>query len=107
MEKISTHVLDTASGKPAAGVRIRLFHDDSPVADFVTNEDGRCDSPLVTNPTPGRYQIIFSIGQYFRAKGVDSPFLDEVPIHFIVAENQSYHIPLLCSPWSYSTYRGS
>lgn len=107
MEKITTHVLDTASGKPAAGVRIRLFHGDIPVADFTTNQDGRCDSPLATDPVAGRYQLIFSIGEYFRANGVDSPFLDEVPIQFTVSADQSYHIPLLCSPWSYSTYRGS
>lgn len=107
MEKITTHVLDTASGKPAVGVRIRLFHDDSPLADFTTNHDGRCDSPLITNPAAGRYQLVFSVGEYFRAQGVDSPFLDEVPIHFTVSPDQSYHIPLLCSPWSYSTYRGS
>jgi 5-hydroxyisourate hydrolase len=107
MEKITTHVLDTASGIPAAGVRIRLLKDGVVLADSRTNADGRCDGPLVSNPEAGAYQLVFSIGAYFRKRGIESPFLDEVPIHFCTTAGQSYHIPLLVSPWSYSTYRGS
>lgn len=107
MGKISTHVLDTVAGIPAAAVRIRLFKDGRELADVLTNPDGRCDAPLIENPEPGSYELRFAIGDYFRARGVASPFLDEVPIHFNVVAGESYHVPLLVSPWSYSTYRGS
>lgn len=107
MEKITTHVLDTSSGIPAAAVRVRLLQGDHLITDTLTNADGRCATPLITSPDPGPYQLLFSIGAYFRSQGIESPFLDEVPIHFTIAAGQSYHVPLLCSPWSYSTYRGS
>ncbi len=107
MEKITTHVLDTSAGRPAAGVRIRLVKDGGVIVETLTNPDGRCDQPLLRNPEPGLYRLIFSVGQYFHARGVDSPFLDEIPIDFHTSAGQSYHIPLLVSPWSYSTYRGS
>lgn len=107
MGKISTHVLDTVAGIPAAAVRIRLFREGEELANVVTNSDGRCDAPLIENPPSGSYELRFAIGAYFRARHVDSPFLDEVPIHFNVVEGESYHVPLLVSPWAYSTYRGS
>lgn len=107
MAEISTHVLDTRSGKPAEGVRVRLLMDGNPVAERTTNADGRCDGPLVENPAPGTYEIVFGVGDYFRSCGIDSPFLDEVPVRFTIAPGESYHIPLLVTPWSYSTYRGS
>jgi 5-hydroxyisourate hydrolase len=107
MGKITTHVLDTASGNPAAGVRIRLMQQGKVLADTLTNADGRCDSPLLTDASPGTYQLIFSIGDYFRARGTPSSFLDEIPIHFIIEPGRNYHVPLACSPYAYSTYRGS
>lgn len=108
MEKVSTHVLDTAHGKPAAGVRIQLIAETGELLiDTVTNSDGRCDQPLITDPPAGNYKLLFSIGDYFRGLSVDSPFLEVVQIDFKTEANQSYHIPLLCSPFSYSTYRGS
>ena len=107
MGKLTTHVLDTASGNPAQGVRIRLHHDGELLADTVTNSDGRCDAPLVADARPGEYQLLFSIGDYFRAHGVTSPFLNEIPVHFTVEAGRNYHVPLACSPYAYSTYRGS
>jgi 5-hydroxyisourate hydrolase len=107
MGKLTTDVLDTASGTPAAKVRVRLFHQGSMLTDTVTNADGRCDSPLLTAAAPGPYQLVFSIGDYFRSHGTPSPFLDEVPIHFIIEAGRDYHVPLACSPYAYSTYRGS
>jgi len=107
MGKITTHVLDTATGTPAAGVRIRLLHHHHVLADTLTNADGRCDAPLLTDAQPGPYQLIFSIGSYFRAHGTPSTFLDEVPIHFTLEPGRDYHVPLVCSPYAYSTYRGS
>lgn len=107
MAKISTHVLDLSAGVPAAGVSVRLFHEGRLIREALTNSDGRCDGPLVENPASGAYQLVFAVGDYFRGRSVASPFLDEVPVHFKVADGQSYHVPLLVSPWSYSTYRGS
>ena len=107
MGKLTTHVLDTASGNPAAGVRVRLYQGDRLLADTVTNTDGRCDSPLLEDAAPGNYQLVFSMGDYFRASGTASPFLDEIPIHFTVESGRNYHVPLACSPFAYSTYRGS
>ena len=107
MGKLTTHVLDTASGNPAQGVRIRLHRDGELLADILTNADGRCDSPLLTDALPGDYQLLFSIGDYFCAQGISSHFLNEIPVHFTVEAGRNYHIPLACSPYSYSTYRGS
>ncbi len=107
MGKLTTHVLDTASGNPADGVRIRLYRDADLLADVLTNSDGRCDSPLATDAIPGEYRLIFSMGDYFRLAGHHSSFLDEIPIHFIVEAGRNYHVPLACSPYAYSTYRGS
>src|SRR5688572_9852965 len=107
MGKLTTHVLDTASGNPAAGVRIRLFQDGELLSDQRSNADGRCNEPLLKDAAPGNYRLLFSIGDYFRAMGVASPFLNEIPIDFTVEPGRNYHVPLACSPYSYSTYRGS
>lgn len=117
MGRLSTHVLDTVNGVPAKGVRITLHRLEaggrSLVKETVTNADGRTDEPLMIGEgfRTGRYEITFHVGAYFGARGVkaaDPPFLDEVPIRFAIAEGDGhYHVPLLCSPWAYSTYRGS
>lgn len=107
MGKLTTHVLDTASGNPARGVRVRLFRASELLADTHTNADGRSDSPLLENAEAGAYQLLFAMGDYFRNRGVPSPFLDEIPIQFVVEAGRDYHVPLACSPFAYSTYRGS
>ena len=108
---ISTHVLDTARGQPAAGVIVTLYALDgsqrTKVATAVTNTDGRTDAPLGTALDAGLYELVFSLGAYFERNGT-AAFYDEVPIRFRAAEGGGrYHVPLLISPWSYSTYRGS
>ena len=109
MGRLTTHVLDTAGGRPAAGVRYELFALDGArrrVAEGRTNADGRGDAPLLEGAglVAGRYELVFHIGAYFG----QAPFLDEVPVRFAVADaDQHYHVPLLVSPWSYTTYRGS
>ena len=114
--KLSTHVLDTASGKPAGGLRIELHRIDHgekiALADMNTNSDGRTDMPLLNTETikVGRYRILFHVGDYFAARGVADAkkFLDVVPVLFHIDDaSAGYHVPLLVSPWSYSTYRGS
>lgn len=115
--RLTTHVLDTARGKPGAGIRIELFAlgDGVPrlIASATTNADGRTDAPLLAGDTmkAGRYEIVFHIGAYFRGVGAaitDPPFLDTVPVRFAIADAAAhYHMPLLASPWSYTTYRGS
>lgn len=107
MGKLTTHILDTASGNPAQHVRIRLFHQGNLLADTFSNADGRCDAPLMSDAEPGTYELVFSIGDYFREQGVPSPFLDEIPIRFTMEADRNYHVPLACSPFAYSTYRGS
>lgn len=118
MGRLTTHVLDTASGRPAAGVRLTLrafgpADEGRLVADAITNADGRTDAPLLAGEAfqPGRYELVFHVGDYFAAAGValgDPPFLDQVPIRFGIADRDGhYHVPLLVSPWSYGTYRGS
>ncbi len=114
MGKLTTHVLDTARGKPGAGISVKLFsleNDRHLVATSVTNDDGRTDQPLLEGDTyrSGSYELEFAIGPYFAGAKLadDPPFLDEVVIRFSVADDQHYHVPLLVSPWSYSTYRGS
>lgn len=118
MGRLSTHVLDTVHGRPAPGVVIaldRLTPDGGRerIAQTMTNLDGRTDAPLLAGAAlvAGTYEISFSIGAYFRGLGMapaDPTFLDIVPIRFGVADPQGhYHIPLLATPWSYSTYRGS
>ena len=115
--RLSTHVLDTARGKPAAGVRITLYKvsGDShrKIAEAVTNQDGRTDAPLLVAETmaEGVYELVFAAGDYLRARGQAGEgtlFLDEIPIRFGIPDpTQHYHVPLLISPFAYSTYRGS
>src|SRR5271169_1628658 len=116
MGRLSTHVLDTASGIPAAGMRIDLQRGAAAAAvmlkSLVANTDGRVDGPLLEGPelSPGTYQLVFHVGAYFRGRGNPDAgkFLDLVPVVFTVSEGEGkYHVPLLVSPWSYSTYRGS
>ena len=116
--RLSTHVLDTYRGCPAAGVNVELFEVTSsgaaqPIASTVTNADGRSQRPLIADrPLPiAEYELRFDVGGYFAGNGTptsDPPFLGIVPIRFAVAEPEAnYHVPLLVTPWSYSTYRGS
>jgi 5-hydroxyisourate hydrolase len=117
MGRLTTHVLDTANGKPAVAVRITLYRNTGEryqlVKDALTNADGRCDAPLLdgTAFTAGRYRLVFAAGEYFAGLGIelpDPPFIDDVILDFGVADSAlHYHVPLLVSPWSYSTYRGS
>ncbi|QCP84246.1 hydroxyisourate hydrolase [Cereibacter sphaeroides] len=117
MGRLTTHVLDTAQGRPAAGVRIVLCRleggNRSEIGTAVTNDDGRTDRPLLEGAAlvPGTYEITFEAGAYLRAVGLGaaSPlFLDEIPIRFGIADAAAhYHVPLLLSPYGYSTYRGS
>jgi 5-hydroxyisourate hydrolase len=112
--KLTTHVLDTAHGRPAAGLRVVLtrLRDGAVLADVVTNADGRADRPLMegSEAVGQTYELAFHVGDYLRASGVSlpgTPFLDVVPVRFGVTEDQHYHVPLLVSPYGYSTYRGS
>ena len=117
MGRLSTHVLDTVNGRPAQGVAIELYALDGEarrlVLEIRTNADGRTDAPLMVGDAfkVGTYELVFHVGEYFRACGTataDPPFLDRVPIRFSLAEPDGhYHVPLLVSAWSYSTYRGS
>jgi 5-hydroxyisourate hydrolase len=114
--RLTTHVLDTASGKPAAGLSISLYRIAGEARTHLktvsTNEDGRCDQPLLQGNEfkTGEYELVFRAGDYLRAVGARLPepaFLDIVPIRFGMAEDTHYHVPLLVSPYGYSTYRGS
>jgi 5-hydroxyisourate hydrolase len=117
MGKLTTHVLDTMNGCPAAGMGVRLYRivDGEPVLlkTLALNDDGRADAPLLDGAAllPGRYRLVFAVAAYFKARGAALPepaFLDEVPLDFGIADAGShYHVPLLASPWAYSTYRGS
>lgn len=116
--KLSTHVLDTVHGKPAAGIRIELWqwHDGQRtlLKAVQTNQDGRTDAPLLSENEMkvGSYELVFDVANYFSAKSPtllgQPPFIDQVPIRFNISDaSASYHVPLLASPWAYSTYRGS
>jgi 5-hydroxyisourate hydrolase len=117
MGKLSTHVLDTAHGRPAAGVRVELYALDGTKRTLLrqetTNADGRCASALLEGDAlrAGQYELVFGAGDYFAAQGVVLPeprFIDRVTIAFGIADaSQNYHVPLVVTPWSYSTYRGS
>lgn len=118
MAKLSTHVLDTAHGKPAAAMRLELYRVKGSgelelIKRTTTNLDGRTDEPLLAegDMLSGTYEIQFHVAEYFDSQSADMakpPFLDLIPIRFAVAdEAANYHVPLLVSPWAYSTYRGS
>lgn len=103
---LTTHVLDVARGRPAAGVAVELWRDDKLVSAQTTNADGRCDAPLAEGEAfrEGEYELRFAVGAYFG----EASFLDVVPVRFRVGDaSAKYHVPLLVTPWSYSTYRGS
>ena len=116
MGRLTTHVLDTANGIPAAGMKVELSLLEGGkwtlLKSAETNADGRVDEPLLEGKLKkGEYRLVFHVAAYFRARGAklaDPPFLDRVPLRFGIAEADAhYHVPLLASPWSYSTYRGS
>ena len=117
MGRLTTHVLDTARGKPAAGVQITLYRvtggSHQKITEAVTNADGRTDGPMLEGAafSQGVYELVFSVGGYLRKSGQtagDVLFLDEIPIRFGVPDaGQHYHVPLLISAFGYSTYRGS
>lgn len=117
MGKLSTHVLDTTRGKPGAGVKVTLLAVTDGARTVlktdVTNDDGRCSTPLLEGDSmkTGRYELVFDAGDYFAAQGValaEPRFVDRVTIAFGIAHaDQNYHVPLVVTPWSYSTYRGS
>lgn len=115
MGRLTTHVLDTANGCPGRGIAVELYALDGGrerVAARETNADGRTDEPLLDGDafTPGSYELHFAVADYFREQGATldaPPFLDVVVIRVSLARDQHYHVPLLVSPWSYSTYRGS
>jgi 5-hydroxyisourate hydrolase len=109
--RLSTHVLDIALGRPAAGLRIQLWRIETDnrqlLKEVVTNQDGRTDTPLLVGDDLrlGVYELVFQVGPYF---GNEAGFLGDVPVRFrILNPAENYHVPLLVSPWSYSTYRGS
>lgn len=116
MGQLTTHVLDTANGRPAGGMTVHLNRVDGKrqrIKTVVLNADGRADAPLLSGVdfTIGRYELTFEVASYFKARGAaldDPPFLEDVTLRFAIAKPaQHYHVPLLVSPWSYSTYRGS
>jgi 5-hydroxyisourate hydrolase len=116
MGRLTTHVLDTANGRPGAGIAIELYRlgpSRERLASAVTNSDGRCDRPLLEGDalSTGVYELVFHAGAYFAGRGQGGPaplFLDHVVIRFGIADaNEHYHVPLLISPFSYTTYRGS
>ena len=115
MGRLTTHILDTTHGGPAAGVAMRLFRigdDRELLASATSNTDGRSEKPLIADDAmrTGSYELEFDVGDYFSRldASVDDPaFLDTVVIRFSIRADENYHVPLLVSPWSYSTYRGS
>jgi len=117
MGKLTTHILDTSSGQPGRDIQLRLYRCDGDgdilLISARTNDDGRCDSPLLAGGDMqcGTYRLEFDVAEYYRAQGVDlpePPFLDRVDIRFGIADAGShYHVPLLLSPYGYSSYRGS
>jgi 5-hydroxyisourate hydrolase len=117
MGKLSTHVLDITQGKPGAGVQVKLFrvqgNEKLLLKTDTTNQDGRCERPLLSGDEVqvGKYELVFAAGDYFASQGVALPeprFVDEVVIAFGIADaGANYHVPIVVSPWAYSTYRGS
>lgn len=117
MGRLTTHVLDTAQGRPGEGIRIEVYRLEGEgrtrLKEVVTNDDGRCDAPILEGEafTVGEYELVFHAGDYLRSRGVEAPeprFLDAIPLRFGVADADAhYHVPLLLSPYGYATYRGS
>ena len=116
MTKLTTHVLDVYSGKPGKGIKVDLYHLQNnkreKLNSVILNNDGRADNPLIEGSDfkEGQYELIFFVGDYFKKiiETATIPFLDEVVVKFGISNsNEHYHVPLLVSPWSYSTYRGS
>lgn len=117
MGKLSTHVLDTIHGCPAEGVRIELYKLENGGRSLLkavrTNSDGRCDEPLLRGEylVAGKYELVFFVGESFAFKGIQTaklPFLDDIPVRFAITDiEENYHVPLVMTPWAYSTYRGS
>lgn len=116
MGALTTHVLDTALGAPAAGLKIALYrvsgNSHRRIGEFETNADGRVDTPLLEGASfkPGQYELIFFAGEYLDRTGQSLPepkFLDQIPLRFGISDDSHYHVPLLLSPFGYSTYRGS
>lgn len=115
MGRLTTHILDTAHGGPASQVEVRLYTIGTAreqLANATTNDDGRTPAPLLAGDAlvSGTYELEFDVGTYFRDRGVklaEPAFLDTVVIRFAIRDDEDYHVPLLVSPWSYSTYRGS
>lgn len=117
MGRLTTHVLDTSLGRPAAGLRLSLHRAAGAgwvlCREAITNDDGRVDAPLLegASMTAGLYEIVFHAGPYLsahRTEGAAPPFLDDIPVRFAIADGEAhYHVPLLLSPFGYSTYRGS
>ena len=116
MGKLTTHVLDTATGKPAEGIEIALYrvagNSHTKIGSFTTNADGRVDTPILEGQAfkPGTYELIFFAGNYLARTAPNLPdpkFLDQIPLRFGISDDSHYHVPLLLSPYSYSTYRGS
>ena len=115
MGMLTTHVLDTAQGRPGAGIRVELYAagpDRRLITSTRTNDDGRCDAPLLEGDRfrTGRWELVFHVGEYFAGAGLplpEPPFLDLVTVAFGMATDAHYHVPLLVSPWSYISYRGS
>ncbi len=113
MAKLSTHVLDLTSGRPAVGLKLDLWRrGDTPqlVKTVTTNHDGRVDAPLLEGAelVAGGYELVFHVSGYFAEQGIGCTFLDDVPIRFTISDpTANYHVPLLVTPWGYSTYRGS
>lgn len=110
--KLSTHVLDQTAGKPAAGMKVELWRIEGEpklLKTATTNADGRIDGPLLSAAelVTGTYELRFSVRDYFASRGHESPFLDVVPLRVELREGEPYHVPLLVTPWAYSTYRGS
>jgi 5-hydroxyisourate hydrolase len=110
---LTTHVLDTARGRPAAGMAIWLYrvsgNSHRKIAEVVTNDDGRTDGPILNTASfvTGTYELVFRAGDWLRANGLPDGFLGDIPIRFTLVEDAHYHVPLLLSPYGYSTYRGS
>ena len=115
MTTLTTHVLDQVNGLPGSHIKVEVFkfHGEERLAlgSVTTNDDGRTDAPLLSDATPGKYELVFHVGDYFRSKGLsltEPAFLDDVVIRFGLAEGMDhYHVPLLASPYGYTTYRGS